>query len=163
MSTATVSIEVPDLSAAGAASDLELIELMQAWGAARRSVDAGLARLAAEVQRRSSLELGYDGLAQRAGDRTPDAMVSRLTGASGPEARTLVAVGGLLDAPEPWLASVADAVRDGRLSVGAARAIKTGLGLPSAEVAAGDLSDAAAVLAASDLPPESGTACPRTA
>jgi hypothetical protein len=154
MSTATVSIEVPDLSAAGAASDLELIELMQAWGAARRSVDAGLARLAAEVQRRSSLELGYDGLAQRAGDRTPDAMVSRLTGASGPEARTLVAVGGLLDAPEPWLASVADAVRDGRLSVGAAGAIKTGLGLPSAEVAADDLSDAAAVLAASGLPPE---------
>ncbi|HWM32740.1 MAG TPA: DUF222 domain-containing protein [Pseudolysinimonas sp.] len=154
MSVAVLSIEVPDLAHIDAASDLELIGLMQAWAAARRQVDAGIARLAAAVKTRSSLELGYSGLAQRSGDRTPDAMVARVTGTSGPEARTLVAVGGLLEAPEPWLAPVADAVRDGRLSVGAAGAITTGLGVPNAGVAADDLADAALALVESGLPPE---------
>jgi hypothetical protein len=147
-------IEVPDLSSVDDVSDAELIEVMRAWGAARRTIDAGLARLAGIVRARSSLELGYAGLAQRSGDRTPDAMVSRVTGTSGPEARTLVAVGTLLDAPEPWLTPVAEAVRDGRVSVGAAGAIRAGLGAPNADVAADDLTDAAATLVALELPPE---------
>jgi hypothetical protein len=154
MPIATHVIEVPDLSGVEAVSDAELIEVMRAWGEARRTVDAGLARVAAVVTARSALELGYDGLAQRSGDRTPDAMVSRVTGASGPEARTLVAVGTLLDAPEPWLTPVAEAVRDGRVSVGAAGAIRAGLGAPNADVAADDLTDAAVQLVAMDLPPE---------
>jgi hypothetical protein len=155
VSTATTTaIEVPDLSEVARASDTELIDLMQRWGQARRTVDAGLARLAAQVSVRSSLELGYDGLAQRSGARTPDALVARVTGASGPEARTLVAVGAMMDHPEPWLAPVADAVRDGRVSVGAAGAIQAGLGAPNADVAADDLVDAAATLVALDLPPE---------
>jgi hypothetical protein len=152
--TSTLAIEVPDLAAAAAASDSELIELMRAWGAARRRVDAGLAQLAAVVATRSALELGYAGLAQRSGDRTPDAMVSRVAGTSGPEARTLVAVGELLDAPDAWLAPVAQAVQDGRLSVGAAGAIRSGLGAPNADVAADDLADAARELVTLDLPPE---------
>ena len=154
MSIATLSIEVPDLSGVVGASDLELIEVMRAWGAARRQVDAGLAVLAGVVRSRSALELGYDGLAQKSGDRTPDAMVARLTGTSGPEARTLVTVGGLLDSPDPWLSGVADAVRDGRMSVGAAGAIQAGLGVPDADVAADDLADAAVSLVGLDLPPE---------
>ncbi len=93
MPVATTVIEVPDLSGVAGASDRELIELMRAWAAARRRVDAGLARLAGVVRSRSALELGYDGLAQRSGDRTPDAMVARITGTTGPEARTLVTVG----------------------------------------------------------------------
>jgi hypothetical protein len=61
---------------------------MRAWAKARREVDAGLAVLAGIVAARSSLELGYNGLAQRAGARTPEAFVAQLTGTSGPEATT---------------------------------------------------------------------------
>jgi hypothetical protein len=157
MTTATaVTIEVPDLDDLARVSDDVLIERMRRWAGARRTVDTGLARLAGEVAARSSLELGYDGLAQRAGARTPDALVAQLTGASAPEARTLVAVGALLDAPAPWLAGVADGVGSGEVSVGTAAAIQQGLGLPNADVAADDLADAATKLVteAGHLPPE---------
>ena len=100
-------------------------------GGARRdgSSTPGSSRLAAEVKARSSLELGHDGLAQRSGMRTPDALVSSVTGTSGPEARALVAVGEMMDAPSPWLAEVASGVGAGDVSVGAAAAIQQGLGL----------------------------------
>ena len=154
--TATIALEVPDLEGLDRVSDGELIERMRAWGEARRFVDAGMSRLAAEVKARSSLELGHDGLAQRSGLRTPDALVSSVTGTSGPEARTMVAVGEMLDAPSPWLAEVASGVGAGEVSVGAAAAIQQGLGLPSADVAADDLADAAhrLVTEAATLPPE---------
>lgn len=154
--TATIALEVPDLAGLDRASDLELIERMRRWAEARRFVDAGMSRLAAEVTTRSSLELGHDGLAQRSGMRTPDALVSSVTGMSGPEARAMVAVGEMLDAPSPWLAEVATGVGNGDVSVGAAAAIQQGLGLPSADVAADDLADAAHTLMveAAILPPE---------
>jgi hypothetical protein len=80
MPTATMlHLEVPDLQGIEAAPDAELIETMRAWARARREVDAGLATLAGVVAARSSLELGYDGLAQRAGARTAEAFVSQLT------------------------------------------------------------------------------------
>ena len=87
---------------------------MRRWGEARRFIDAGISRMAAEVKARSSLELGHDGLAQRSGMRTPDALVSSVTGTSGPEARTMVVVGEMMEAPSPWLAEVADGVGAGR-------------------------------------------------
>jgi hypothetical protein len=141
--TTAVTLEVPDLARVADVSDAVLIEWMQRWAAAGRRVDAGLARLSAEVDRRSSLELGYQGLAQRSGARTPDALVARVTGASAPEARTMVAVGVMLDAPSPWLVGVARRVESGDISIGAAAAIQQGLGSPSADVAADDLVDAA--------------------
>jgi hypothetical protein len=149
-------LEVPDLDGIAAVSDGELIEAMRAWAQARRVVDAGLATLAGVVAARSSLELGYDGLAQRAGARTADALVSQVTGTTGAEARSLTGVGVMLTSPEPWLAGVASAVSSGGLSVGAAAAIQTGLGTPSPTVAADDLADAALELLASagELPPE---------
>jgi hypothetical protein len=155
-STATIGLEVPDLEGLDRLSDVELIERMRAWGEARRFVDSGISRLAAQVKVRSSLELGHDGLAQRSGLRTPDALVSSVTGTSGPEARTMVTVGEMLDAPSPWLAEVASGVGAGGVSVGAAAAIQQGLGLPSADVAADDLADAAhqLVIEAANLPPE---------
>jgi hypothetical protein len=108
------------------------------------------------VARRSALELGYDGLAQRSGARTPDELLSRLTGTSVPEARSMVTVGSMLADPAPWLTEVAGAVAAGDVSVGAAAAIEKGLGLPSATVAADDLADAAHLLTAEaqSLPPE---------
>jgi uncharacterized protein DUF222 len=157
MPTATkLHLEVPDLQDIASASDLELIETMRVWAQARRTVDAGLARLAAVVATRSSVELGYDGLAQRAGARTADALVSKLTGTSGTEARTITVVGTMMSAPTPWLGEIASAVNAGRVSIGAAAAIQTGLGSPSPTVAADDLADAAHTLLteSGELPPE---------
>jgi hypothetical protein len=154
--TAMIGLEVPDLEGLDRASDLEIIEWMRRWGEARRLVDSGLSRLAGEVKARSSLELGLGGLAQRSGARTADAFVSQVTGTSGAEARSLVTVGEMMDAPSPWLAEVADGVVTGDVSVAAAAAIQQGLGLPSADVAADDLTDAAhtLVVEAAILPPE---------
>lgn len=144
--TTTVTLEVPALDGVASASDERLVEWMQRWAEARRVVDSGLALLAAQVQARSALELGYAGLAQRTGARTPDALVARVTGTSGPEARTLVAVGTLMTEPSPWMAEVATRVAAGEVSIGAAEAIQRGLGRPSADVAADDLADAAHAL-----------------
>jgi hypothetical protein len=154
--TATLSVEVPCLDGISRASDAELIAAVRAWGAARRTVDAGLAQLAGVVAARSSLELGYDGLAQRAGARSPEAFVSQLTGTSGTEARAITTVGTMMNDPAPWMAEVVTSVSDGTLSVGAAAAIQTGLGSPSSAVAADDLADAAHSLleTAGSLPPE---------
>jgi hypothetical protein len=154
--TATIGLEVPDLEGLDRASDLEIIEWMRRWGEARRHIDTGLSRLAGEVKARSSLELGNDGLAQRSGMRTADRLVSEVTGTSGPEARAMVAVGEMMDAPSPWLAEVASGVGAGDVSIGAAAAIQLGLGSPTADVAADDLADAAhtLVVEAATQPPE---------
>jgi len=152
----TQHLELPELGDAAAASDQELIEAMQQWGRARRVVDAGLARLAGEVARRSSLELGYDGLAQRAGARTADILVSQLTGTTGAEARAMTVVGTMIGTPTAWMSEVATRVSAGEVSVGAAAAIQSGLGSPSPTVAADDLADAAHALLSSvgSQPPE---------
>lgn len=149
-------IEVPDLSRLDALSDRALLDAVRGWGETRRQVDAVIAALSHEIARRSSRERGHAGLAQSAGARSSDALVTQLTGVSGAEARQLVAVGGLLAQPAPWLGDVADAVDAGRVSVGAAAAIESGLGAPSRSVAADDLLDAARRLAveAESLPPE---------
>lgn len=149
---ATTAIEVPDLSQVRHVSDAELTAALARCAEARRRVDAVLAGLAGEVERRSARERGYDGLAQASGARTPDILVSQLTGVSGAEARSLVTAGTLA----PWLGDVATAVDAGALSIGAAAAISTGLGSPSESVAADDLQDAARALAleAATLPPE---------
>jgi len=152
----TSSLEVPCLDGISGVSDAELMSTMRAWAQARRVVDAGLATLAGEVAARSSLELGYGGLAQRAGARTADILVSQLTGTSGAEARTITTVGTMLNEPDAWLGEVATRVAAGQVSVGAAAAIQTGLGSPSPTVAADDLADAAHSLLteAGSLPPE---------
>jgi hypothetical protein len=154
--TASVLIEVPALDDLARVDDRELIATMGRWAEARRLIDVGLATLAGAVAARSTLELGYGGLAQRAGARTADAFVSQLTGTSGPEARSLTTVGVMLSSPQPWLAGVASKVISGELSVGAAAAIQIGLGVPSPTVAPDDLADAAEALVtvSVDLPPE---------
>ncbi len=154
--TATISLEVPDLAGIARADDLDLMEAMRRWSQARRAVDAGLAALAGEIAARSSLELGYAGLAQRAGARTPDLLVSQLMRSSVHEVHAITAVGTMLSDPAPWLGAVADRVSSGELSVGAAAAIQSGLGSPSPAVAADDLADAAHELltTAVELPPE---------
>lgn len=153
---ALATIEVPDLSSLRSATDLELTDAVRQWAETRKQVDSVLAALSGEVERRSARDLGAAGLAQSSGARTSDVLLTQLTGLSGAEARQLVTVGALLDGGEPWLAPVATAVSSGELSVGAATAIRSGLGTPTALVAADDLQDAALrlIAEAATLPPE---------
>ena len=155
--TATIGLEVPDLAGLDRASDLEIDRVDAAVGrgatarrcravaAGRRGQGALVARARASTGSRSVRALAPP---------TPSCL--EVTGTSGPEARTLVAVGEMMDAPSPWLAEVADGVGAGDVSVAAAAAIQQGLGLPTADVAADDLADAAhtLVVEAAILPPE---------
>ena len=109
-------------------------------------MDAAAAVLAGEIAHRSRRELGYDGLAQRLGARTPESLVQRIAGTSAREAHSLVRVGALIDAPAPWLSNVAGEVSHGRLSVEAADAVRLGLGEPTDDVTAEALTSAASIL-----------------
>jgi hypothetical protein len=153
---AVPEIEVIDLSGLASASHQELMAGMREWAAHVRSAESVVAAFAGEIDRRSSREAGYDGLAASTGARGPEGLVSTLTGKSARDARDLVTVGRLLDAPPVWLGDVAAGVADGSVSVGAAAAIVTGLGEPSADLGADDLLDAAQTLVAEagSLPPE---------
>src|SRR5690606_39195439 len=93
-------------------------------------------------------ELGYDGLAQKRGLRTAEALVQAVTGASAAAARKLVRVGGLAaEQTEPWLGGALSAVRLGTLSAGAVDAIRNGLGTPTEGVSADALAEASRSLA----------------
>lgn len=139
--------EVADLARWRAASDAELLAGLEAARVRVRQAQAAVAVISAEVARRSAPEAGHAGLAQRTGARTPEKLVARITGTSEREAREMVTAGRLTADAPPWLAGVAEGVRDGSLSVGQAAAISSGLGEPSARVAADDLQDAAQRLA----------------
>ncbi|GHF27039.1 HNH endonuclease [Pseudolysinimonas yzui] len=149
-------IEVPDLSGLARASHQELMVGMRHWSAHVRSAESVVAAFAGEIDRRSSRDAGYEGLAASTGARGPEGLVSSLTGKSVRDARDLVTVGRLLDAPPVWLTDVAAGVASGEVSVGAAAAIVTGLGAPTPELGADDLLDAAQTLVAEagQLPPE---------
>ncbi|MCY7412983.1 MAG: DUF222 domain-containing protein, partial [Salinibacterium sp.] len=133
-------------------TDTELLDHQRALAEVERRVTTASAALAAEVRHRSRPDLGHDGLAQRLGDRTPELLVQRLTGATKARATSLVRMGSLLPtappAPErsPWLEGVAAALAAGLLSIEAAEAIRSGLGTPTAEVPSDALAIAAANL-----------------
>ena len=156
-------------------ADDELLDAQRVLAEIRRSVDSCASLVAGEIGERSRRDLGYAGLAQRLGFRTPEALVQHTTGSTAREASTLVRVGTfvhdalsnpispdgtppdeVLPGPqEPWLVGVATAVASGELSLDAANAIRTGLGVPLLVGAAGDsqagvsadaLADAAGIL-----------------
>jgi hypothetical protein len=134
-------------------ADDALIEAQRTLGTIRRRVDAAAAVVAAEIAYRSRRELGYDGLAQRLGARTPESLVQQVAGNTSQAARALVRVGTLMtSAPDtPWLSAVGAAVSTGRLSIDAAEAIRVGLGTPSADVTPLALTGAADTLLAQAL------------
>ena len=138
---------LPDVSRLGELPDDELMSVQRELGSIMRRVGADSAAVAGELARRSSRDLGYGGLAQRTGARTVERLVSNLTGMSVPESRAMVSVGEAMSSDAPWLSPIATGVTDGVLSVGAAAAIRNGLGDPSNDVSAGDLGDAARRLA----------------
>lgn len=130
-------------------TDDALIDSQRQLAAILRVVETAAAGLAAQVAHRSRRELGYDGLAQRRGARTPEALVQQVTGASGAAARRLVRVGSLVAArlepvpQEPWLAPVLAAAAAGTISLEGVDVIRTGLGTPTAAVSTDALADAA--------------------
>jgi hypothetical protein len=162
-------------SAFGPLGDEDLMEAQRLLAAIGGDVAASAAATAGEIAWRSRPDLGYDGLAQRIGARTPESLVQQLTGSTGREASTLVRVGKVMaeaelapsagnardeeDAtrvpPGPWdgtgtawLAPVGRAVAAGSLPVAAADAIRMGLGVPSDTVTVAQLTAAAVRLVA---------------
>jgi hypothetical protein len=128
--------------------DAALLAAQRVLAEARRGVDACASLVAGEIGYRSRRELGYAGLAQREGLRTPELLVQRETGSTAKDAAALVQVGGMVHDSlaslhpgvltdtgprEPWLAAVGAAVAVGTLSVDAAKAIRSGLGSPTSD------------------------------
>lgn len=136
-------------------SDEALLEMagVAAIGTARAERNAAV--IAGEIARRSAIELGSAGLAQRTGHRTPVELVRATTGVSVQQARRAVRVGELLDdvrrsshETRPWLIAVGAAVIDGRITPSAAEAITCGLGVPTEHVSVTSLAAVAEGLVA---------------
>jgi len=138
------AVTLPSTDDLAGCSDAELQQRQQEFAAFRRRIDVGSARVAAELARRSSRALGYEGLAQRDGLRSAEQLIEKLAGVTPSEARAMVRVGELLDSTE--LPAVSEAVAAGDLSVLAADAIRTGLGEPTDDIPAETLADAASLM-----------------
>ncbi len=160
---AAISTEIADYRVL---DDAALLELARLSSIERRFADTHAALIAGELARRSSPELGSQGLAQRTGHRTPQELVRVSTGSTAREASSAIRVGQVLEdqsplpdphtgeiarAVEPWLTAVGAAVASGAIGIAAADAIRTGLGAPTASVSAQSLADAAATLCESAL------------
>src|SRR5690554_753108 len=160
---AAIALLPTDAETFSALSDTELTGIPAALAAARHQLEAREARVAGEIARRSTYDLGYQGLAQRTGFRTPEKFVQHLTGSTNREAAKLVRAGVIIHEAEilteaerigdvspeltrPWLAPVGRAVAAGRISLEAAEAIRLGLGTPTDDISADALSGAAALL-----------------
>lgn len=112
-------------------SDAALLAANSAVARASRALDAVHTRLAAEIARRSRAELGKDGLARKAGHRTPAKLIAATTGGHPGDAARLIQVAEatqqrMLFSGERAPARcphVAVAVAAGSLSVAAAAAI----------------------------------------
>lgn len=139
--------------------DDELVAMQRTLADARRAIDTCASLVAGEVAHRSRHELGYDGLAQRTGFRTPEALVQHMTGSTARDASTLVQVGTMMidadhtmpsdpsaEVHEPWLIAIGAAVRAGQLTIDVARAIRSGLGTPTSVVTIEHLAHAAGTL-----------------
>ena len=142
--TIAAVLELPPLAAA---SDDALLATQRSLAEVRRQVDAAASRVADEIARRSRPELGYDGLAQRLGARTPAHLVQRITGTSAREAGALVRAGAMqTDAAPSWLQQVGQAVAAARISLDAAEVIRSCLGTPTDAIPAAELERAAPTL-----------------
>lgn len=158
VASAVASLAREARSAVAVASDDALLEFQRQVAASARLLDQAAATAAAEIAFRSRRELGYDGLAQRRGARTPEGLVQQVTGTSVQSARRLVKVGTLVadlaahDAAgstlsEPWLEPALRRVTAGELSAEGLEVIRAGLGVPSDSVDTDALAAAAHALA----------------
>lgn len=130
-----------------ALDDDDLLSVMTDAAAARDALQVMLSAASAEVARRSTRDLGRDGLAQRTGHRNVTSLVQNITGQSrGAVFQALRAGEDLLDAGAEspgakvdrpalpaWRGALRDALSCGQLSQEQFTAIRTGLGEPPVE------------------------------
>lgn len=74
-------------------TDTELLQLQTGVAEAINRLQTIGALVAAEIAHRSRRELGHDGLAYKAGFRSPEKLIQHVTGTTGADARKLVRVG----------------------------------------------------------------------
>ena len=147
MRSALAVLEGAPTAGWGAAADGELRELVSVTARVRHAVERHSALGAGEVARRSTPDRGLSGFVQKAGHRTVEEFLKAETGVTGRDAATAVRVGSLDGA-------LGDALRDGRVSVPAAEAIRAGLGTPTVEIPRELLDQAAAKLCTEPLDPD---------
>lgn len=123
-------------------TDAELLQLSTITASIHRLSSTHSTLVAGDIARRSARELGYEGLAQRSGFRSPEELL-RATGATATEASRAVRVGTLVHDTRPWMQPVANALSDGTLSPAAADSIQAGLGEPTTDISSDLLADAA--------------------
>ncbi|WP_346231891.1 HNH endonuclease signature motif containing protein [Parafrigoribacterium mesophilum] len=156
-----------DLALVKQLDDPALLAQQRRVAEASKKLNACASLIAGEIGHRSRRDLGYSGLAQREGFRTPEALVQFTTGSTAREATTLVQIGTMVydsiidaatdttapDAPvhEPWLRAVGAAVSSGTLSLEAARAIRAGLGNATVDANSGGVTAVQLAEAASAL------------
>ncbi|TYL52875.1 HNH endonuclease signature motif containing protein [Agromyces mariniharenae] len=135
-------------------SDSGLVRVTDALAMVRRGVDVMLARVAAEVTKRSAQEFGDTGLAKAQGFHNPVRLIAASTGASRADAQKLVAVGTAtatrqtftgerLPARHPHVAAALDAAKIG---IEAASAITSMLDRASARAEATSIDHVEAAL-----------------
>ncbi len=136
-----VALGLVDAPALAALSDDSLLAAHAVLTEHRRHADSLAARLAGELERRSSRDSGYSGLAQRKGFGSTDAMLQSLSPVSRSEATQLVRAGVLMSTPPTtlWESAIATALTSGSLAVAAAEAIRCGLSPIADSAPASDL------------------------
>ena len=131
----------PALPETAALRDEELLESQRVLAEVQRRLSAATAAIAGEISFRSRRELGHDGLAAKHGERSAEGLISRLTGGSTRDARTLVRTAELLPTPARattsdeqtpaahprWLATLGEAVAAATISAEAADLIRSRL------------------------------------
>ncbi|MDQ1529007.1 MAG: hypothetical protein QOH77_797 [Actinomycetota bacterium] len=173
-SAVSVLTELPtEAQAYRVLGETDLLELNRLFATSQRILRGSGALIAGEIAHRSTPELGSEGLAQRAGHRTPEQFIKITTGATARDAVTAVKVGELMreaalsgevdsasgevaTPAQPWLAPVTVALLSRSISIEAADAIRVGLGSPNSAITALQLEDAATQLceAALSLDPD---------
>ncbi len=145
-------------------SDAGLMQITEALARVRRDVDAVLARVAAEVAKRSGPEFGDTGFAKRQGFHNPARLVAAATGASRGDAQRLIAVGTATAERQTFTGErlpsrhrhIASALESAAISIEAASAITTMLDRASMRVDArrAEVVEAALVDLAGQVPLE---------
>ena len=172
---AAVLAELPnDVALYAAASEEALLKANMLYAQSQVSLRNGGAFIAGEIAHRSAPELGSQGLAQRSGHRTPEQLIKVTTKTTGRDAATAVRVGSLMreaavegevdvitgvvaTQTQPWLSPVTEALKLRSISIEAAEAIRSGLGVPNSAITEAQLTGAAIELvkAAIQLDPDS--------
>lgn len=170
VTAATDSLSASPVSGADMAAldEAALLGLQAALTVHRRAFDALASLAAGEIAHRSRRELGYAGLAQSNGFRSPEELIQSVSGSTRAEATKLVAVGTILLAADPlgsgppdgpasessepeWHEPLSVALAHGGISADAVQSIVRGLGEPDAAITPPQLRAAAEQLIAAAL------------